>query len=147
MKIEKSNKKTATLARSELEEEQTHRITALEEQIKDIHSKIGAGAAVQRPRSPPLSEGAIQRPGSPPSSENTPGRNGLPGELLVWDELQKYTQEVVARRHQAEQEKDSLQLQMTSVNSQLLQARLSANRLAKERLALRSELDASRSKC
>ncbi|XP_069465070.1 coiled-coil domain-containing protein 88B-like [Ambystoma mexicanum] len=126
LKNGRSLKSSLMLSSIDPRHEQAQRLSRLEEEMKNIRSKIRAGTFEQRSSSPPV---AVEPPGV---------RSG-PSEG-IWEELQEYAE----RRHQAEREKDYLQLQMSSANSQLFHAKLSANQLAKEKLALECELSASR---
>ncbi|XP_075460268.1 uncharacterized protein LOC142496976 isoform X3 [Ascaphus truei] len=62
----------------------------------------------------------------------------------IQEELQQYAQQMADNCSSAQQERDALELQMTSLHSEILHAKVTSKGLEKERLELQSQLLASR---
>ncbi|XP_030050346.1 TNFAIP3-interacting protein 3 [Microcaecilia unicolor] len=127
---EKLDQKPWAWQNTEGEDNQKHRITALEEKVKDIIQKID--------------NGTLNRKKSTSSSISGSVDGGNDYTIEVKNALQHHIQQLSASLNSTQQEKETLECQLTSLHSELFQAKITAKKLEKDILGLQAELSASR---
>nr|XP_033771905.1 uncharacterized protein LOC117346450 isoform X2 [Geotrypetes seraphini] len=130
LRDEKLDQKSVAQQSSEGEHNQKHRITVLEEKVKDIIQKIDRDT--------------LNRKTSTTSSISDTADGGNDYTEEVKNVLQHHIQQLSVNLNSTQQEKETLERHLTSLHSELFQAKITTKKLEKDILGLQSELSASR---